>query len=68
MGFILHAIKDMAQIYCWGLCISLAFFILVMIIRGVGSEGYPTHIAACVGLAVIWPFSCYEIIHRILNG
>lgn len=53
------------QVYAWGFAISLAFFILVMVAKGVGSEGYTEHIAACIGLALTWPYTWTEIVLQI---
>lgn len=59
-------LKILFQVYCWGFFISLAFFLVVMLMRGCGREGYFTHIAACFALSLAWPYSWYEIFAKLM--
>lgn len=68
MALWLHALSGLLQVYCWGFFVSLAFFLLVMFMRGVGPEGYSQHVAACIGLAITWPYTSYEIAMRLYNA
>ncbi len=65
MGLFMPLLNTVLQVYCWGFFVSLAFFLLVMVMRGVGPEGYSEHVAACIGLSLTWPYTTYEIAWRL---
>lgn len=68
MDYFHPALSAILQLYCWGFFISLAFFLIIMVMRGVGNEGYGEHVAACIGLALTWPYTGYEIMARFYYG